>query len=92
MIWGYRDFLGHKIVYEKTCYNSKIFMNFVDFSCVIFLAQNVSVTPCHILQIHAPYSIHIRHSCDVHPHGRNDSKLSHSICPEFNFSSHAFLI
>lgn len=29
----------------KTWYNSKIYINFVDFSCVSFLAQNVSISP-----------------------------------------------
>ena len=32
-------------LYMKTWYNSKIYLNFVDFSCVNFLAQNVSIPP-----------------------------------------------
>ena len=33
----------------KTWYNLKIFMNFADFSCVTFLAQNVPIPLYHIL-------------------------------------------
>ena len=32
-----------KILYMKTGYSSNIFLNFVDFSYVIFLAQNVQI-------------------------------------------------
>ena len=34
-----------RIVHGKRWYNSKIFVNFVDFSCEIFWAQNVSMPP-----------------------------------------------
>ena len=33
----------------KTWYNTKIFINFAVFSCVIFLAQNVPMPPDHLL-------------------------------------------
>ena len=41
MIWRYQNILGHM----KNWYNSKIFVNFVDFFSLIFWAQNVPIFP-----------------------------------------------
>ena len=35
----------HRKLYIKTWYSSKIFVNFVNFSCLTFWTQNVSITP-----------------------------------------------
>ena len=40
--WEYRNSLGERLC-MKTCYNLKIFVNFIDFSCVIFWSQNVLI-------------------------------------------------
>ena len=40
----YQNSVGQK-KYRKACYSSKIFVNFADFPCVIFWAQNVSIPP-----------------------------------------------
>ena len=46
-IWRCRNTLGHM----KTSYNAKNIGNFVDFSCMIFWAQNVLIPPDQNLSI-----------------------------------------
>ena len=46
----------------KTWYNSKIFMNFINSSCVIFLSQNVTILPnCILLSSLVLYDFQIAH-------------------------------
>ena len=49
-VWygGIRTFWDTKLC-TKSCYNSKIFMNFTNFLCVNFLVQNVPMPTNHIL-------------------------------------------
>ena len=44
MIWGYWDILGHKIKSEDFI-DFEIFMNFINFSCLIFFGPKYPDTP-----------------------------------------------
>ena len=47
----------------KTWYNSKAFVNFIDFSCVIFWVQNFLIPPNHtlLLVVHRSFSLNTVH-------------------------------